>query len=86
MTVKEETNEAVVDLEKEKPQEEKSPEEESVQENDPMVVKIEQSADTISSEQKDPELTETSEIEKKEEENISESSAIDKKEVCVIYF
>lgn len=75
-----------MNLQKEKPIEEKTPEKESTQESekgDNVVVKVEQS-DTLSTEQKETNSVATSEIEKKEEEKEkeSESSTADKKEVC----
>lgn len=76
-SIKDKTNE-VIDVKNEKLQEEKSPEKESAQESDHVVVKTEQS--DITSEQKEPDVLGTSEIEKKDEEKISESSTIDKKE------
>jgi len=77
-----------VNLQKEKPIEEKTLEKESPQENDKsdnVVVKVEQS-DTLSTEPKETNSLATSEIEKKEEEKESESSTADKKEVCASFF
>lgn len=74
-----------MDLQKEKPQEEKSTEKENTQ--DTTVVKAETS-DTAMPEQKETVVQDTSEVkeEKKEEEKEKESeqSIIDKKEVCVV--
>jgi len=71
-----------VNLQKEKPTEEKTPETENPQESDNVVVKVEQS-DTSSTEPKETTSIASSEIEKKEEEKEkeSESSTADKKEV-----
>jgi len=76
-----------VNLQKEKPIEEKTPEKESIKESDNVVVKVEQS-DTLSTEPKETNLVATSEIEKKEEEEKekeSESFTADKKEVCTSF-
>jgi len=74
-----------VNLQKEKPTKEKTPEKEGTQESDNVVIKVEQS-DTSSTEPKETNSVATSEIEKKEEEKEkekeSESSTADKKEVC----
>lgn len=74
-----------MNLQKDKPTEEKSPEKESTQESDG-VVKAEQS-DISSTEQKDTNSVATSETAKKEEEKEkeSESSTADKKEVHTIF-
>lgn len=71
-----------MNLQKEKPIEEKTPEKEGVQGSDNVVVKVEQ-PDTSSTEPKETNSVATSEIEKKEEEKEkeSESSTADKKEV-----
>lgn len=71
-----------MNLQKEKPTEEKTPETENPQESDNVVVKVEQS-DTSSTEPKETTSIASSEIEKKEEEKEkeSESSTADKKEV-----
>lgn len=70
-----------MNLQIEKPTEEKTPEKESTQESD-SVVKVEQS-DVSSTEQKESNSVATSETVKKEEEKEKESepSTIDKKEV-----
>lgn len=77
-----------MNLQKEKPIEEKTPEKESTKESDNVVVKVEQS-DTSSTEPKETNSVATSEIEKKEEEKEkgkeSESSTADKKEVCASF-
>lgn len=70
-----------MNLQKEKPTKEKTPEKEGTQESDNVVIKVEQS-DTSSTEPKETNSVATSEIEKKEEEKESESSTADKKEVC----
>jgi len=74
-----------VNLQKEKPTEEKTPETENPQESDNVVVKVEQS-DTSSTEPKETNSVASSEIEKKEEEKESESSTVDKKEVHARFF
>jgi len=71
-----------VNLQKEKPIEEK----EKSQESDNVVVKVEQS-ETLSTEPKETNSVVISEIEKKEEEKEKEieSSTADKKEVCTSF-
>lgn len=81
--------EEAVDLQKEKPQEEKPLEEkllenETEKENSPVIVKAEQSDETLI-EQKEINSVETPETEKKEEDKVSESSTADKKEVCSMF-
>lgn len=82
-----EVKEEAVDLQKEKPQEEKPLEEkplekETEKESSPVVVKTEQSDETLIEQKEIINSVETPETEKKEEEKVSESSTADKKEVC----